>query len=368
MSLHVLLSPKEYFTESNAGAVSQVVRDSLVGSRFEKDAVVFGKPLSAAPLAGLGYQGVKGWQRFIHGKNIGFARAYCAWLRRQKRENYPNLIEVHNRPMIASVIARAFPEVPVAFYQHNDPRTRGGIKTPEQRARLAREIAGVLSVSSYIEECFKDGLSAEQIAECHFATIYTGISVPKKLPQKTKTILMVGRITKEKGTLEAALAAAKILPKHPDWKLLVIGASWFENKKSLSPYEHAVAEALEPLGEQAEMLGFLPPHQTRQYQNEAAIILAPSQWDDPAPLVVIEALASGAALITSERGGIPEYAKGRAIILKNPDIPHIAEALNQLLTDSIELANWQKKARHIFPFTSQAFIKKIDAERKKLAN
>ena len=368
MSLHVLLPPKEYFTESNAGAVAQVVRDSLVGSKFEKDAVVFGKPLSDKPLAGLRYKGIRGWQRFIYGNNLGFARAYCAWLKRQKRENYPHLIEVHNRPQIASVIARTLPEVPVASYQHNDPRSMKSAKTSHERARLAKELAGVMSNSSYIEECFKDGLSANQISSCHFATIHLGIPIAKTLSKKTKTILMVGRITKEKGILEAALATAKILPQHPDWQLIIIGASWFENKKERSPYEHAVAEAIAPLGEQAKMLGFLPLHQVRQYQAEAAISLAPSQWQEPAGRVIIEALASGSALITSERGGIPEYAQGRAIILPNPDIPHIAEALNQLLTNSKELSNWQKKALNNFPFTSQAFIKKIDAERKKLAN
>ena len=40
----------------------------------------------------------------------------------------------------------------------------------------------------------------------------------------------------------------------------------------------------------------------------AAIVVVPSRWPEPFGLVALEALASGAALICSPRGGLPEVA------------------------------------------------------------
>ena len=360
MRVHALLPAKEKFTDSQSGAVATLVHDFLRKSKSRDEAVVIGAPLDAPALGGLSYQPVKSWHRFLFGRNMGLARGYVAWLRSLPENEKPELIEVHGRCKVAGFIARACPEIPVALMLHNDPRMMDGARTASERAELADAVAAIISVSSYVEGCFQDGLPQQAIAKCQFHLARFGIDREfDSPPEKQKRILLVARMVPEKGVLEAARAAAAILPAFPDWQLQIIGARHFANGQRTG-YETEVAEALAPLGEQAQMLGHLPLAEVNRYQAEAAIILVPSQWQEPAGRVVIEALVCGSALITTNRGGIPEYADGRAIILDKADETELATALRQLLDKPERLETWQRNAWDDYPFTHQAMTEAMD--------
>ena len=75
---------------------------------------------------------------------------------------------------------------------------------------------------------------------------------------------------------------------------------------------------------------------------------------------MIEALVCGSALITTNRGGIPEYADGRAIILDKADETELAAALRQLLDKPDMLETWQRRAWDDYPFTHQAMTEAMD--------
>ena len=65
----------------------------------------------------------------------------------------------------------------------------------------------------------------------------------------------------------------------------------------------------------------------------AAIVIVPSRWPEPFGLTALEAMASGAALICSARGALPEVA-GEAALYADPDDPDaLAEAITLLARD-----------------------------------
>jgi glycosyltransferase involved in cell wall biosynthesis len=67
--------------------------------------------------------------------------------------------------------------------------------------------------------------------------------------------------------------------------------------------------------------------------TRAAIVVVPSRWAEPFGLVALEALASGAALICSPRGGLPEVA-GDCAVYADPDKPGaLTAALRNLAGD-----------------------------------
>ena len=68
------------------------------------------------------------------------------------------------------------------------------------------------------------------------------------------------------------------------------------------------------------MTGFIPLDQVRDWQERAAIAACPSLWQEPLGKVVVEALAAGCAVLTTRRGGIPEVAEGRALIIDKPSV------------------------------------------------
>ena len=68
------------------------------------------------------------------------------------------------------------------------------------------------------------------------------------------------------------------------------------------------------------MLGYRDHPEVLAAMARAAIVVVPSRWAEPFGLVALEALASGAALICSPRGGLPEVA-GDAAVYADPDQP-----------------------------------------------
>ena len=64
-------------------------------------------------------------------------------------------------------------------------------------------------------------------------------------------------------------------------------------------------------------------------------------FQDPAPLVCIEAQATGTPLIATDVGGIKEYADEKGVILIKKDgnlIPNLAKAIDGILDDPIKAA------------------------------
>ena len=81
-----------------------------------------------------------------------------------------------------------------------------------------------------------------------------------------------------------------------------------------SEYERQIEQAISAVKEQVYLHGFQPAHFIKSLQNTAAISVVPSLWAEPCGLTGLEALASGSALLTTDRGGIPEYAIGQAVM------------------------------------------------------
>jgi glycosyltransferase involved in cell wall biosynthesis len=73
------------------------------------------------------------------------------------------------------------------------------------------------------------------------------------------------------------------------------------------------------------MRGYVPHAEVLVAMARASIVVVPSRWAEPFGLTALEALASGAALVCSGRGGLPEVA-GDAAVYADPDAPGELEA------------------------------------------
>ncbi len=76
------------------------------------------------------------------------------------------------------------------------------------------------------------------------------------------------------------------------------------------------------------MHGYQPHGAVRcERMGRAAIAVVPSRWPEPFGLTALEAMAHGAALVCSRRGGLPEVA-GDCALYAEPDEPGaIADAV-----------------------------------------
>ncbi len=356
----LLLPSKESFSAANAGAVSTIVRDLVAESANPETQTVFGKKIEQ-PFPGINFISLNTRHKWLYGKNIGFAAAYCDHL---KHNSLPDLIEVHGRCNVAAYLLKKKPTLPLSLYIYNDPREMTGARSLKERQTLLSGLVQIVCVSNFIRDCFLDGLNPEKFDLKKIQNLNCGVA--RRLtspPVKEPIIFIAGRMVPEKGILEAALAIVKILPFYPEWKLVIAGARRFEDAPAGS-YEAKVGKAIAPLGNQAKMLGFIPPDAVRLWQERAAIAACPSIWQEPLGKVVVEALAGGCAVLTTRCGGIPEVAEGRALIIDNPTISAFCDGFNALLSNETFRRELQMKAWNDFPFTSVAMANKVDILRK----
>jgi glycosyltransferase involved in cell wall biosynthesis len=136
------------------------------------------------------------------------------------------------------------------------------------------------------------------------------------IPEKNIVFLFSGRLTQEKGA--AQLLKAFLQAQIPD-STLVIAGSFFFNSDIASPFEKELHKLAQEGADRIKFTGFIKYSGMPAAYSMADICCLPSIWDDPAPLAVIESLASGKALITTNSGGIPEYASNCSSCLLRRD-------------------------------------------------
>lgn len=174
---------------------------------------------------------------------------------------------------------------------------------------------------------FQTGKDLEQIA-----------AVKKRygiLPDE-KILLFAGRIDASKGILPLLSAVQKL--KNPHVKLMLAGSQLFGSGMT-GPFQARIAQIVDTMPDKVIATGYIPHDKICFYYRVADLAVLPSIWDDPAPLTVIEAMASGLPIITTDSGGIPEYVSTDcAVILKRDGalVDHLIEAINSLLSDDIK--------------------------------
>jgi len=89
----------------------------------------------------------------------------------------------------------------------------------------------------------------------------------------------------------------------------------------------AAAAALSSDG--VEALGWVGGDTKEQFFNEIDCLVVPSEWSDPAPIVLNEARARGIPVIGAEAGGIPELIspKASALLFPSRDVEALADRL-----------------------------------------
>lgn len=142
--------------------------------------------------------------------------------------------------------------------------------------------------------------------------------------------LFCGRFNEEKGIRQLLKAFEQTDGK---CKLLVVGGYYYGSGMTNTFEEEMYSFVNKKLSERVEFTGQIDYSLMPKIYALADVVVIPSIWDDPAPLTVIESLSSGKALITTDSGGIPEYADTEScIILKRDEnlVENLARAMDIL--------------------------------------
>ncbi len=324
----MVLPGGEGFSPVVVGAIGLIVH-RLAGIAGSFRGVVLGQAGPAAPFADRAFVPVQAWPLPRLGARARYPGAVLRALRRLR----PALVEVHNRPVIALMLAARLPETKVVLVLHNDPQSMRSAHTAAERSRLLHRLAGVVAVSEWVRARLLDGVAGPSSIPVDVLPNCIDLSaLPPGLPAAARetVILFAGRTIVEKGADLFVHACAEALPALPGWRAVMLGA------RGHNPADEAIGYAAAgPTPAQAgvQMLGYQPHPAVLEWMGRAAIVLMPSRWKEPFGLAALEALAMGAALICSRRGGLAEVA-GEAAVYVDPDDPAgIAEALLALARD-----------------------------------
>jgi UDP-glucose:(glucosyl)LPS alpha-1,2-glucosyltransferase len=323
----VVLPPREGFGPRRSGAIGLIAhrRAAIPGFRC----VVFGGAQSGATYPDIAFRAVEPSFWHLGNVNIRHVSAMMPMLRRAA----PALVEVHNRPEVALRLAQRLPAIPVTLLLNNDPQEMRASATPEERSELLRRLGLVMTSSAYLRGRFQKGLNSAEDAVAVLPNCIDLAAVPSR--PKEKLILFVGRVVAEKGTDVFASACAMALRQLPDWRAEIIGADRSHDGGPDTDFIRMVRGTATAAG--IAMPGYRDYPAVLDAMARAAIVVVPSRWPEPFGLTAVEALASGAALVSSPRGGLPEIGGNVAVYIDPDDAGSIASVLSDLAQDPARL-------------------------------
>jgi glycosyltransferase involved in cell wall biosynthesis len=164
-----------------------------------------------------------------------------------------------------------------------------------------------------------------------------------------KVVMFAGRLISHKGAKYLVKAAAQI-----KGEVFIIGEG---------PEKEHLKEYVQRKGlKNVHILGYLSPEELTDFYYRADVFVAPSVWDEPLGLTILEAMAAKTPVVATRKGGIPllikEGVNGFFVPAKNAK--EIAIACNKLLEDDELRKKMGENARQI---VLQKFTWKNTAQR-----
>ncbi|HVX29769.1 MAG TPA: glycosyltransferase family 1 protein [Nitrolancea sp.] len=239
--------------------------------------------------------------------------------------------------------------------------------------RTLRRAAHVIAVSDVTRQ---DIIERYNVQPERVSTIYNGVdgwfyapdqaAVDRALEHfglRRPYFVIVGTVEPRKNHLAVLHAFAKLYEHRKDVSLAIAGSPGWLSEPIIAEIEKAA------MSMPVRYLRFVDDTWIPALYAGSVALVAPS-WYEGFGLPVLEAMACGAAVITSDRGSLPEIAGDNAILVPPGDIEELAASMQRLLDDTTLRADLVQRGRaHAATFSWRAAAEAhVDLYRQVAAN
>ena len=322
LKIATILPYKENYSVRKAAAASLWVYDFFKHSKLRKNNFIFGST-DAKDYLSDNYINIK--IKDLRSKLTSTTNQYCNELIKKIDGKNFDLIEIHNRPLVFSILKKKLNSNFIIYF-HNDPLSMKGSKSYSERINLLNKVEKIIFVSEWVQKRFFIDIDKRLLTKTE--VVYPSIHKQSKLLKKEKKIVFVGKLNPSKGYDIYRDAIIKILNEFKDWKAYSIGDE-SRNKPVINHNNHIE-------------LGYLSHKEVLSFLCKTEIAVVPSRWEEPFGRTALEASSRGCATIISNRGGLPETSD-HCIVLKKLDYKNLYNEIKKLITTPSLRKNYQKK-------------------------
>lgn len=260
-----------------------------------------------------------------------------------KQNKFDGVVLEHNIPM-AWMIKWSGYKGKYLHHLHNLPRTNAKCMETLNKCDKFLCISQYMMDNIMSEVCPIGPISKERcqiLFNCVDTTLFKPINkgeltIRKEdfgIASESYVLIFAGRITWEKG-IDKILEAFDYI-RHDHVELIIVGDMTIALQEQ-SPYTNKLNHMANKYQGKIHFTGYMPHDKLPELYNLADIAVLPSMWEEPAGLTMVEAMACGTPVITTESGGIPEYVGDAGVVLKRDKyLPqNIAMNIDSLLDDS----------------------------------
>ncbi len=200
-------------------------------------------------------------------------------------------------------------------------RGAAAILTPSEATR--RDVLRILPVQP------ERVVAVPLAADARFHTPPDALTIArerKNLQLPKHFLLAVGTLEPRKNLVRLIEAFERVAPAHPDIALVLAGGRGWKDE--------GIARTLNasPLKNRIHPVGYVSPDALKVLYHEAIALCYPSLYEGFG-LPVVEAMASGAPVLTSRGSSLDEVAAGAAVAVDPLDVAEIAAGMTQLISD-----------------------------------
>jgi glycosyltransferase involved in cell wall biosynthesis len=203
------------------------------------------------------------------------------------------------------------------------------------------------------------------ISRSKMFVVHNGSNVVKPFrserPFKEKTVLFVGRLTRQKGPEKFLDIAAKVLETNPDVRFVMAGVGdYFKMLLEKSSYQH--------IGNRFHLTGFLNQEKLKYLFSVSDVYCMPSV-SEPFGLSAVEAAQFGIPCVISKQSGVAEVLSGSLkfdfwdthkaadYILSLLNDPVLARKVVQDAAENLGNITWDRSAQKVLDaYTTKQFI------------